>query len=245
MVLEKNRVLVIRHETCSNLGLLGSTLQPDKTLIRYLDPAEGEVLSEPITDYSHLVILGGPISAYEDDLYPYLRYEFELVEKAIANTIPTLGICLGSQILAKVLGANVYRGTQGREAGWRHISLTEAGQQDPLFHTFPQRFQVFESHQDTFDLPKGCVHLASSDMYPNQAFRYQTHVWSLQFHLEIGEALLLDCAAIIEKELEESQIQDTTLAQLLEDARAHEPSVKPLANTLMQQFLQIKVGAAV
>jgi GMP synthase (glutamine-hydrolysing) len=239
---EKNRVLVIRHETCSHLGLLGGVVQDDKTLIQYLDPAEGDVLSTPITDYSHVVILGGPISAYEDDLYPYLRYEFELVEAAIAHTIPTLGICLGSQILAKVLGAKVYRGAMGREAGWCHINLTEAGQGDPLFKSFPQRFQVFESHQDTFDLPKGCVHLASSETYANQAFRYQDHVWALQFHLEIGEGLLLDCADIIEKELEESQIQDTTLASLLADARLHEPTVKPLANLLMQHFLEAKAG---
>jgi GMP synthase (glutamine-hydrolysing) len=238
---EPNRVLVIRHETCSHLGLLGGGIQGNETLVQYLDPSEGEVLAAPVTDYSHVVILGGPMSAYEDDLYPYLRYEFELVETAIAQKIPTLGICLGSQILAKVLGAKVYRGEKGREAGWCHIDLTEAAQYDPLFQSFPQRFQVFESHQDTFDLPASCVHLASSETYPNQAFRYQDHVWALQFHLEIGEALLLDCADIIEKELEESQIYDTSVAQLLADARSHEPMVKPLAHLLMQQFLNVGV----
>jgi GMP synthase-like glutamine amidotransferase len=115
------KTLVIRHEACSSLGLLGPVAQQQQS-IDYLNPFEGEVLTAPITDYSHLIMLGGAISAYEADRYPFLRYEFELIETAIENGIPTIGICLGAQILATVLGARVYRGGSGREAGsscWR------------------------------------------------------------------------------------------------------------------------------
>lgn len=234
-------VLVIRHELCSSLGMLKSAALQRDAQIHYLETPDGDRLTNSLSDYSHLVILGGPMSVYEADIYPYLHYEFELVEQAIAQGIPTLGICLGSQILAHVLGARVYRGERGREAGWCEINLTDAGQNDPLFQTFPTQFKVFESHQDTFDLPSGVTHLAFSDLYPNQLFRYHDHVWSMQFHLEIDHNVLIDCASIIEQELIDSNIQDTTVEQLIDEARSHSPTVTPLAEQLMHQFLSQKV----
>ncbi|XGV96875.1 MAG: type 1 glutamine amidotransferase [Leptolyngbya sp. BL-A-14] len=238
---ESLNLLVVRNEPCSSLGMLGTAVKRAEIPFRYLNISQGEVLLEPITHYSHIVILGGAVSAYEDDRYPFLKTEFQLVEAALKHQIPLLGICLGSQVLAKVLGANVYRGEAGREAGWCHIELTTSGQQDPLFQNFPRRFQVFESHQDTFDLPPHCEHLASSSMYPNQAFRYGEAVWALQFHLEIDEHVLKDCGAVIEQELEDSRIYDTSLAQLLAEASSHSPLVAPLADRLMQQFLAVKI----
>jgi GMP synthase (glutamine-hydrolysing) len=233
-------LLVIRHEPCSSLGMLQAAVKNAQVPFRYLDISQGEVLAEPIAHYSHIVILGGAISAYEDDRYSFLQTEFKLIETAIAQQIPLLGICLGSQILARVLGAHVYRGEAGREAGWCDLQLTERGQQDALFQGFPDRFKVFESHQDTFDLPPQCVHLAMSSMYPNQSFRYGSTVWAIQFHLEMDEQALGDCASIIERELEESHIQETTLAQLLAEASSHSPLVAPLADRFMQQFLATK-----
>jgi GMP synthase-like glutamine amidotransferase len=220
--------------------MLGATLKKHSIPFQYLDISQGEALLEPIARYSHVVVLGGAISAYEHQQYPFLYHEFKLLENAIAQGIPTLGICLGSQILATVLGAKVYRGSAGREAGWCDIQLTENSTVDPLLKGFPSQFKVFQSHQDTFDLPSGCMHLATSEKYGNQAFRYQNHVWAIQFHLEIDEHVLGDCAEVIEQELKDSNIQDTTLAQLLEEAKFHSPAVVPLANQLMQQFLQIE-----
>ncbi len=236
---EPLNLLVIRHEPCSSLGMLKTAVKKAALPFRYLDISQGAVLSEPITHYSHIVILGGAISAYEDDRYPFLKTEFKLLETAIAQQIPLLGICLGSQILARVLGADVYRGESGREAGWCDIQLTDAGQQDFLFQGFPTRFKVFESHQDTFALPSQCVHLATSGMYPNQAFRYGNSVWAMQFHLEIDEHVLTDCGAVIEQELEDSQIHDTTLAKLVAEASTNSPLVAPLADRFMQQFLAV------
>jgi GMP synthase-like glutamine amidotransferase len=242
---EHNRVLVIRHEVCSELGFLEAELRQNSIPFRYLDTVLGETLTEPITEYSHLIILGGAMSAFEDQEYPFLRYEFRLIEEAIAHNVPTLGICLGSQILAKVLGAKVYRGENGREAGWCEVNLKPAAQQDPVFQGLPEQFRVFQSHQDTFEIPQGCVHLAFSDRYSSQAFRYQQHVWAIQFHLEMNEAALKSCGAVIEQELEDSKITDTTLEQMLAEARSHEPIVKPLADRFMQQFIGLAQGVAV
>lgn len=233
------QVLVIRHETCSSLGLLGRVLKQQNIAIRYLDTPAGEIL-DSLQGYSHLVILGGAMSAYEEEQYSFLREEFKLVEKAVDQQLPVLGVCLGSQILAKVLGAKVYRGQAGREAGWCAVELTEAATTDPLFKDLPPQFNVFESHQDTFDIPAGAVHLALSDLYTNQAFRYQDHVWALQFHPEIDDQVLTDCAAVITQELIDSKIEDTTIEQLITEAKAYAPLVAPLADTIMQNFLQIK-----
>ncbi len=233
------RILVIRHVRGSNLGLLENALYREKLPFDYLDTIEGATLLRPITDYSHLIILGGPISAYEDKIYPFLRTEFKLLEAALDNQIPTLGICLGSQILAKVLGGKVYRGEVGREIGWCNLHLTDAGRKDPLLQGFPEKFKVFESHQDTFEIPGDCVHLAATETYYNQAFRYRDFAWALQFHLEMNEPLLQACSQVIEKELVGSNIQYTDSAKLLAETRLHAPDIEPLAHTFMQQFIQM------
>lgn len=233
-------ILVIRHETCTTLGLLGNVPHVQSCQVEYLDPFRGMTLTSPLSTYSHVVILGGGVSAYEDDRHSFLRDEFRLVEEAIALQIPIVGICLGSQILAKVLGANVYRGEAGREAGWCEVNLTEAASADPVLYDFPAQFRVFQSHQDTFDIPATAVRLAESDKYPNQAFRYGDRVWALQFHLEFDQNVLLDCALLIEQELRDSNIQDTTVDQLLVEATYHSPAVAPIANRFMQEFLQLK-----
>ncbi|NJR65877.1 MAG: type 1 glutamine amidotransferase [Leptolyngbyaceae cyanobacterium CRU_2_3] len=232
-------VLVIRHEQCSSLGLLKVAFDQAKIPFVYLDTHRGETLIDPLSYYSHIVVLGGAVSAYEADQYPYLRYEFALLEKAIQQGMPVLGICLGSQILAHVLGGRVYRGELGREAGWCELELTPDGSDDPVLGDLPAQFKVFQSHQDTFDIPPECVHLAQSGKYPNQAFRYREHVWAIQFHPEIDENVLGDCSAVIEQELIDSKIHDTTLEQLLEEARLHSPAVAPLAAQMMWNFLQI------
>lgn len=237
--MKSSQVLVIRHIAGSGLGLLEKFLKQKGVAIRYFDIASGDALAEPVTDYSHLVILGGPISAYEEDKYPFLLHEFALVEKAIAQKIPTVGICLGSQVLARVLGGKVYRGENGREAGWCEVQFKAAAGQDWLFQHFPERLKVFESHQDTFDLPPQCVHLAFSEKYPHQSFRYQNYVWALQFHLELNQQVLQACASVIAKELVESKIQHTTVEQLIEEAGYYAPLVEPYADRLMEQFLQL------
>jgi len=244
MKTETANILVIRHEFCTTLGMLNPIAQQQQSHIRYLNVFQGETLEEPITHYSHIVVLGGTVSAYEADRYPFLRYEFTLLENAIAHRIPMVGICLGSQMLASVLGAKVYRGPAGRETGWCEVQLTDAATCDPLLRDFPPHFKVFQSHQDTFDLPTNAVHLAKSDLYPNQAFRYEDHIWALQFHLEFDEHVLAGCAPLIEQEMKESQIQDTTIDQLLAEAKHFSPSVAPIADQFMEKFLMLQAAIA-
>ncbi len=129
-----------------------------------------------------LVILGGPMSAWDDAGYPWLRAEKYLLETFIRAERPVLGICLGAQLLADVLGARVYPGEHS-EIGWFPVSATQQSRAHPLGAVLPKRFDTFLWHGDTFDLPAGAVHLASSEVVPHQAFAWGRAL-GLQFHLE-------------------------------------------------------------
>jgi GMP synthase-like glutamine amidotransferase len=124
----------------------------------------------PLEDAAGLVILGGPMSANDVDLYAHLEVELDWIREAIACELPTLGICLGAQLMAKALGGRVYRHRR-REVGWFELEWTPEAATDRLFGGQTSR-TVFEWHGDTFDLPAGAVQLARSRSCEHQAFRY-------------------------------------------------------------------------
>ncbi|MBI4556413.1 MAG: amidotransferase [Candidatus Hydrogenedentes bacterium] len=130
-----------------------------------------------------LIVMGGPMGVHDEEEHPWLIEEKRLITAAIHAEKTVLGICLGAQLIADVLGAPVYR-NRHREIGWLPITLTEAGTQSPLFEGFPRKFDVFHWHGDTFDLPAGAQHMAFSEACVNQAFVYNERVVGLQFHLE-------------------------------------------------------------
>jgi GMP synthase (glutamine-hydrolysing) len=151
----------------------------------------------PIETLDWLIVMGGPMGAGDDDRYPWLADEKRAIDQAIQQGKVVLGICLGAQLIASVLGARVFPNPH-KEIGWFPIELTTEGQQSPLFGFLPKQFSVFHWHGDTFDLPRGAVHLASSAACQNQAFVWEHRVVGLQFHLEVTEegiqALMHHCA---------------------------------------------------
>jgi GMP synthase-like glutamine amidotransferase len=145
---------------------------------------EGAPRPDQIDRLDMLVVMGGPMNIYEEAKYPWLAGEKAFVAKAIDADKPVLGICLGAQLLADVLGGNVSKGTQP-EIGWYPVELTPAGHAHPLFAGFPTRFTALHWHGDTFSIPPGATHAASSAACANQAFAYHgSRVVGLQFHLE-------------------------------------------------------------
>ncbi|MBD2664280.1 glutamine amidotransferase class-I [Richelia sinica FACHB-800] len=136
-----------------------------------------------IDDIDWLIVMGGPMNIYEDSKYAWLNPEKRFIEAAIAHNKAVIGICLGSQLIADVLGSPVYKGSE-KEIGWFPITMTPEAQNYPAFAPLPQSFQVFHWHGDTFDLPSGAVRLAYSQACANQAFIYGEKVIGLQFHLE-------------------------------------------------------------
>jgi GMP synthase (glutamine-hydrolysing) len=136
-----------------------------------------------------LVVLGGPMGVYETDTYPFLAREVGLLERRLAKGRPTLGICLGSQLMAKALGSRVYPGPT-KEIGWGPVTLTADGRASCLQPLADRGADVLHWHGDTFDLPAGATLLASNANYDNQAFAFGKRALALQFHLETGRGAL-------------------------------------------------------
>jgi GMP synthase (glutamine-hydrolysing) len=137
----------------------------------------------PAESFDCLVVMGGPMGVHDETTYPWLTEEKALIESAIAAGKKVLGICLGAQLLALVLGAKVGRNAH-REIGWFPVSRTIDGLRSPLMRPFPEEFMAFHWHGDTFDIPKGAVHCAASEVCAHQAFIYNNTAVGFQYHLE-------------------------------------------------------------
>ena len=174
-------VLFVQNTITEGSGYLGDLLQNDGFEITSVN-AKHEQLPEK--DFSLVVILGAPESA--NDNLPYLQTEQQLIKKCVEKNIPVLGICLGSQLIAKTFGAKVYSGPLKEIGFYNDLKIHN---NTSFFSGFKNPFTVFHWHGDTFDLPEGAVRLVSSEHYLNQAFQYKSAV-GLQFHLEVNEEMI-------------------------------------------------------
>ena len=174
-------VLLIQNTRIEGSGFLGELLQQDGFQIDSVHAKTEKLLDG---DYSLVVILGAPESA-NDDLH-YLHEEQKLIKKSVEHNIPVLGICLGSQLIAKTFGARVYGGPK-KEIGFYNDLIPDG--ESELFSGFTNPFTVFHWHGDTFDLPDGATRLVHSKTYQNQAFSYKSAV-GLQFHMEVNEKMV-------------------------------------------------------
>ncbi len=183
------KILVFQHVANEILGTLNTLLKQESFRIRYVNFDREPEAKPSLEKYSGLIVLGGWMGVYESDRYPHLQVECKLIEEALKREIPILGICLGSQILAHTLGANVRKHSE-KEVGWQDVDFNDSGLNDPLFQHFKKTETLFQMHGDTFDIPSGAVHLAGSSRCESQAFRYGKNAYGIQFHLEADEAMI-------------------------------------------------------
>lgn len=177
-----SKVLVIKNAGLEGPGTIGEMLESDGYFLEIISAKRQKI---PALDHSMVIILGAPQSA-NDDLQ-YLKDELELIRTAAQKNIPTLGICLGSQLIAKAFGARVYPGPK-KEIGFYHNILQDKTAKSSLFSGLSEPFTVFHWHGDTFEIPPGGQRLAYSDLY-NQAFQYKSAV-GVQFHLEVSSDMI-------------------------------------------------------
>lgn len=142
-----------------------------------------------LDEFDWLIVMGGPMGVYDEAVYPWLKEEKEFILRAIESGKTVVGICLGSQLIAEVLGARVYPNKQ-KEIGWFDIHKTEVAKKHPLLEQVEEQFTVFHWHGDTFDLPADSERLFSSAACLNQAFLYKKKVLGLQFHFEVTSQTL-------------------------------------------------------
>jgi GMP synthase (glutamine-hydrolysing) len=175
--------VAIRHVHFGDLGAFGGVLRRHGYAVSYCDAGIDDIGGVDQLARDLIILLGGPIGAYEESIYPFLRRELALLERRLAAARPTFGICLGAQLIARVLGARVYP-ARAKEIGWSELQLSQAGRNGPLRHF--AGVPVLHWHGDTFDLPHGAELLASTEICPNQAFGLGHHMLACQFHPEIN-----------------------------------------------------------
>jgi len=184
------KVIIIMHDESEGPGTIEDFLAARKAQLHFVRLYAGENLPNIQNKFDGVISMGGPMNVYEDEKYPFLREEAIFLKQAIDQGIPTLGICLGAQLIARACGAKVNKAQQ-KEIGWSDITFTEAGQNDPLFWGLPPTIPVFQWHEDTFEIPEGGQLLATSIACTNQAFRYG-NAYGLQFHIEVTPKMIAD-----------------------------------------------------
>jgi GMP synthase-like glutamine amidotransferase len=182
------KCLIVQHLAVESAyaiedSLVGAGITVDTRLVH-----EGAPLPADASGLDALVVMGGPMSAGSDVGFPTRPSELKLLSDAVRAGTPTLGVCLGAQLLAVAAGGSVFRGVGGLEIGWGAVSLEPACADDPLFAGLVDELTVLHWHGDTFDLPPGGHLLMSNTSYVNQAFRVGKVAWGVQFHLEVTEA---------------------------------------------------------
>ncbi len=178
------RVLAIRNVPFEGLGVWEDYFKKKRVFFSYWDVFKG--LPRPEIGFTHVIVLGGPMGVYEVDVYPHLRREMRFLEREIEKGTPILGVCLGCQILAHLLGAKVYKGLLGKEIGWCRFYAKRTD----IFGGKGE-FIAFQWHGDTFDIPKGADPVGRTDLYENQGFVWNGKVVGLQFHPEVTKEYVL------------------------------------------------------
>ena len=230
-------LLALQHISCEPPAAFEDELRARGHDLVRVELDEGEALPD-WREFAGIIVMGGPMGAYEDDKHAWLAAEKVLIREAVEADVPVWGVCLGAQLLAAALGARVYPGERP-EVGVLPVELEPEAGDDPVFRAAPPRFPTLQWHGDTFDLPAGATLLAGSPAYPNQAFRVGRS-YGLQFHVEVSLDLATrwgDVPAYAESL--EKTLGTGGLERLLAELAAVEETTVLLARELFRNWLEL------
>lgn len=182
-------ILIIKHISIEGPGYISEFFKGTSWDIKTLELNKGDKLPKGLSSIEAIISLGGPMNVYEEERHPFLGTEERFLKKAMDMNIPIIGICLGAQLLAKTAGARIKKSDRN-EMGWVPVLLTEDGRRDPLFRDLENHLEVFQWHEDQFDVPEGGLLLAKSAACPKQAFRIGENAYGLQFHFEVTPVMV-------------------------------------------------------
>jgi GMP synthase (glutamine-hydrolysing) len=186
--LKNKPVLIVQHASHENPATFLRALEAQNILTQIIYPFRGDPYPN-LREISGIVSLGGPMGANDESHHPWIKNECELLKATVGEKIPTVGICLGGQLVAKALGAKVEK-NKSAEVGWFPIELTSAGKDDPIMSSSGPAPTVYHWHADTFHLPKNAVLLSKSQLCDHQAYKIDKHVYGFQFHPEADHLLV-------------------------------------------------------
>jgi GMP synthase-like glutamine amidotransferase len=236
------RLLVLQHIACEHPGAFTDVIEERGVEAVPVELDEDEGLPD-WREFDAVLVMGGPMGAYEEESHPWLAGEKALVREAAEAGRPVLGVCLGVQVLAAALGAEVAPLEGGAEVGLLPVELTAAGRDDPLFQGMPEPLVTLQWHGDTFELPEGATLLASSPAAPHQAFRAGEAAYGVQFHLEVTDEMAREWAEVpaYRDSLAKSLGEEGGAEFLAEvERRAHE--LHPGARRLFENWLDLSAA---
>ncbi len=232
------RVLICQHIACEPPGVLEDVMRDRGWSLLRVELDEGEELPEA-GEFEAVVVMGGPMGAYEWSAYPWLQAEQQLLRAAVDRGMPVFGVCLGAQLLAASMGARVYPGP-APEVGVLEVQLTAAAQADPVTRALPDRFLSLQWHSDTFDLPPRAVRLASSVTYPNQAFRIGAVAYAVQFHLEVTDEMAVEWGKVPAYAAALGAVRGAgALERLLSDFAVQATGMRAMARAVFERWAQL------
>ena len=234
-----NKIWILQNAPPENLGIAGQVFQGCGLAPAYVHTFAGEEVPRHMDEAAGLVVLGGPMGVYEHDRYPFLDAATRLIDQALKEDKPVLGICLGSQLLASALGARVARGPQ-KEIGWYPIELKPAAREDLLMGELEPSFMGCHWHGDIFDLPKGATALASSARTACQAFSYGRAAYGVLFHMEVTIKIIADMVQAFADEVREEGLDGE---QIKADAAQHLPTLHANGRTFFQNWATLCLEA--
>lgn len=233
------KALAIQHVAFEGLGTLEAALLETGFSVEVRDAACVGLQPSNFLTPDLLIILGGPISVYEERAYPFLEAEIDMVRRRVHGQRPTLGICLGAQIIAAALGARVYPGAKGKEIGWGKLRSAGTGTDGAFGELLKRDPCVLHWHGDTFDLPLGVRLLASTENYANQAFVLGNFALALQFHLEVTAQGLERWYVGHACELTQAKID---VSELRAESHIHGPKLENAARRFWRRWLDETFG---
>lgn len=236
-------IVIIKHIDIEGPGTLGDFLLAQKIPYKIIELGAGEALPSSLIGIDAVVVLGGPMNVYEEDKYSFLKEENEFIQNVLKNNTPYLGICLGSQLLAKAAGAKVVT-SPVKEIGWYHVHLTGEGKLDPFFEGFRDDEYIYHWHGDMFQIPQDGQLLATAEGCPHQALRVGRNAYGVQFHVEVTDRSIKEwCEEYIENDasMDPETLKDRRMhaAEMLTRYNQHVVQFHQQANRIYKNFMRI------